>query len=257
MTMLSVEDSLRRYLEDIRKTGMMDKEEERTLFELCRQGSRAARDRLVRGHMRFVVKVAMHFRNMPMPISDLISEGAIGLIKAIETYDPSRGVKFISYAVWWIRSYIMQAVQKRGALIRLPANQLLRISRENRMHSQGRKMNDGIRRLMEVARPDGQGEEGWKRTQRRDPLIEEADQENDLSAFHLESAVQNAISELPTREAYVVRNLFGINQEEADTLEQVASELGLSAERVRQLKNKALDRLKTHEGCREMAASLD
>ncbi len=253
MNDLSTEASLRRYLEDIRKNQVMSKDEERILFEKYRIGSRAARDKLIRGNMRFVVKVALHFHNVPIPMPDLISEGALGLIKAIESYDSSRGIKFISYAVWWIRSYIMRSVQQSGALIRIPSNQLLRISKENRSFTKSRMANDEVRQIMEISRPDRNGEEGWNKIRNGQSLTESTEQEKELSAYNLTWTLQSAISELPTREAYVVRNLYGLNQEEANTLEQVASEIGVSSERTRQLKLKALERLKMHGGCRAMA----
>lgn len=241
-----MEDNLRRYLDDIRKTELLAPEEERSLFELYRQGSQRARDRLIRAHMRFVVKVALHFRNVPIPIADLISEGAVGLIKAIDTYDPSRGVKFISYGVWWIRSHIVVALQTKGSLIRLPANQLLRIARETRRN---KEPDEAVRTMMDIQRPQRIVEEAMGRGDDWDP-------ESALRARALESGVGEALSSLPPREAYVVRNLFGIRQQEAETLKEVAWELGVSSERIRQIKREALDRLRTDRACLEMKASL-
>jgi RNA polymerase primary sigma factor len=239
-----LEDGLKRYLDDIRRTELLAPEEERELFELYRKGSRHARDRLIRSHMRFVVKVALHFRNVPLPISDLIGEGAIGLIKAIDTYDPSRGVRFISYAVWWIRSHIVSALQIKGSLIRLPANQLLRISRENRGKGE---LGEEVKSMMETQRPQRVLD---------DALRGGEDPHAVLESKTLAEGVGAALAELQPREAYVVRNLFGIDQEEAETLKEVAWELGVSAERVRQIKREALERLADSPACLELREEL-
>jgi RNA polymerase primary sigma factor len=243
-----MEESLGRYLDDIRKTALLEAEEERGLFELYRRGSRRARERLIRSHMRFVVKVALHFRNVPMPMADLVSEGALGLIKAIDTYDPSRGVRFISYAVWWIRSHIVVALQTKGSLIRLPANQLLRITRENRSASGDRKVSEEVRAMMELQRPQRVIEEASQRAGEGGP----ANPESELAAKSISAGVGAALSALPPREAYVVRNLFGIDQGEAENLKELAHELGVSSERVRQIKREALERLKKEPACLEL-----
>ena len=123
MTFDTTDETLKRYLEDIRKTSPIDRKDEHLLFKLCREGNRAAREKLVSANMRFVLKVALQYRGCPIPLPDLVSEGAMGLIRAIESFDHSRGLKFISYAVWWIKAYITRAITEQGSLIRLPANQ--------------------------------------------------------------------------------------------------------------------------------------
>ena len=257
MQPITTEESVRRYLDDIRKIEVMKKADEKVLFDQYQSGSRAAKERLIKGHMRFVVQVALHFRNMPLPISDLISEGAIGLIKAIETFDNSRGLNFISYAVWWIRSYIVQAVQKKGSLIRVPANQLLRISKENRESIRDNKKTQQYRQLLNISRPDCAGEEGWHSLGHLQSHLNFAEQEKQLTQTKLIASMHLAISQLPTREAFVVKNLYGIHRGDTETLETIADRMGLSPERIRQLKNKALKRLKTNQYCKQMAECVE
>jgi len=127
MNIYDTSDSMRRYLEDIRKTSPYSRKAEQELFRLCRQGNAKARAAIISGNIRFVLKVALQYRGCPIPTSDLISEGAMGLARAIDNFDHTRGLKFISYAVWWIKAYITRVINEEGTLIRLPANQHLKI----------------------------------------------------------------------------------------------------------------------------------
>ncbi len=250
MIQADMNDSLRRYLDDVRKTEPVDRETERELFRMARAGNVDARNRLVRAHMRFVVKVALHFRNVPLPLPDLISEGSLGLIKAIESFDESRGVKFISYAVWWIRSFIVQGIQQRGFLIRLPANQLLRLSRENKRGMTETESRDPVRGLLRAHRPDIDPDQGWQGIKPLEAYDDSDSPGERLDDFETAKRLESALEELTWREGFVIRNLYGLHQGEADSLQEVAWKLGLSVERIRQIRNKALGRLRTNGSCR-------
>lgn len=132
----STDVTLKRYLDDIRKTAPLTREEEQILFQKAKEGDKIARQKLISANMRFVLKVAIQYRGCPIPLPDLVSEGAMGLVRAIESFEHTRGLKFISYGVWWIKAYITRAINEQGNLIRLPANQHLRVRKA--LHEQSR-----------------------------------------------------------------------------------------------------------------------
>ena len=151
MTYQTNDISLRRYMEDIRKTTPISREEEQALFRRARRGDNMARERLVKANMRFVLKVALQYRGCPIPLPDLVSEGCLGLIRAVESFDTSRGIKFISYAVWWMKAYITKAINETGSLIRLPANQCLRVRKALKESTQGKDLDEDVQRLMQTS----------------------------------------------------------------------------------------------------------
>ncbi len=253
MTVDSSDDTLRRYLDDIRKTQPIDRKEEHELFKLCRQGGdkgRLAREKLISANMRFVLKVALQYRGCPIPLPALVSEGAMGLIRAIESFDHSRGLKFISYAVWWIKAYITRAINEQGSLIRLPANQHLRVRRAlKNKNKAGEELTDEIRELIQLGESgisfDAPLKADTKTTYQEvlaDPKAENPEHYAEISSVEL--MAHELLSELPEREAQVIKGLFGINHEAPMTLREVGDSLKISHERVRQLRDQALRRIK-------------
>ena len=143
----STDTTLKRYLEDIRRTAPLSREEEQILFQKAKEGDKIARKKLISANMRFVLKVAIQYRGCPIPLPDLVSEGAMGLVRAIESFEHTRGLKFISYGVWWIKAYITRAINEQGNLIRLPANQHLRVRKALHEQSRGKEIRQTPRLL--------------------------------------------------------------------------------------------------------------
>ncbi|MDB5106638.1 MAG: polymerase, sigma 32 subunit, RpoH [Fibrobacteres bacterium] len=252
MTFDTTDETLKRYLEDIRKTSPIDRKDEHLLFKLCREGNRAAREKLVSANMRFVLKVALQYRGCPIPLPDLVSEGAMGLIRAIESFDHSRGLKFISYAVWWIKAYITRAINEQGSLIRLPANQHLRVRKALKEKSKGKELSDDIRELIQLGEAgisfDAPLKTDTKTTyQEVLPDDKAVNPEAEAEIQSVELLAKDLLSELPEREAQVIKGLFGINHEAPQTLREVGETLNISHERVRQLRDQALRRIRKNK----------
>ena len=248
--------TVKRYLEDIRKTNPISRKEEQELFNLCRAGNKNARTKLLSANMRFVLKVALQYRGCPISLPDLVSEGAMGLVRAIESFDHTRGLKFISYAVWWIKAYITRAINEQGSLIRLPANQHLKVRKALKESAmEGEALSDEIRELIRLGERGGSFEapikEGSKTTFSEvlaDTKVEQPDKNAEVS--NLENFIQRLLTDLPDREARVLKGLYGIGFEVPQTLREVGESLDISHERVRQLRDQALKRLKKskHKG---------
>ncbi len=245
----SSDATVKRYLEDIRKTNPINKKDEQELFRLCREGSARARAKLLSANMRFVLKVALQYRGCPIPLPDLVSEGAMGLVRAIESFDHTRGLKFISYAVWWIKAYITRAINEQGSLIRLPANQHLRVRKALKENANGGALNDEIRELIRLGERGGSFDaplkEGSKTTFSEvlaDVKAGRPDKNAEISS--VETFTRELLAELPEREAKVLKGLYGIGFEAPQTLREVGESLNISHERVRQLRDQALRRLK-------------
>lgn len=258
-------EALERYLQDISKEEMVSTDEEVELAKRIRQGDKDALERLVKANLRFVVSVAKQYQGQGLELTDLINEGNVGLINAAMKFDETRGFKFISYAVWWVRQSILQALADKSRLVRLPLNQIGYVSKVNHFYHDFMQKNNRAPSLDEVA--DALGMEkskvnatlltSGKHISMNAPLIDDEDSclldlltnddkgnaDSSLISDSLKEEVHHALDLLPERESQVIRMYFGINTPEL-SLEEIGEKLNLSRERVRQIKEKALTLLR-------------
>jgi len=254
-----------KYLQDISKEELISVEQEVELALRIKKGDRQALEKLVRANLRFVVSVAKQYQNQGLSLEDLINEGNLGLIKAAEKFDETRGFKFISYAVWWIRQSILQALAEQSRIVRLPLNQVSTINKINRAIAEFEQKEHRYPTPEELAEitdipvekikqsrsvssrqksldaPLGDNEDSYLKDVIKNPDSPRADQ--NLLTESLKIEIERALSTLTKREADVIRYFFGINAPEM-TLEEIANHFGLTRERVRQIKEKALKRLR-------------
>ncbi len=258
--------SLEKYLQEIGSVSLITADEEVELAVRIRQGERLALERLVNANLRFVVSVSKQYQNQGLTLGDLINEGNLGLIKAAQRFDETRGFKFISYAVWWIRQSILQAIAEQARIVRLPLNRvgaLSRISKAIADLEQKYEREPTIEELSEVLDIDIDSIRDMLKSNSRHvsmdaPLVngeentllavlEDCDQPGPDSGLISESLcdeISRALSHLPQRERDVLRYFYGIGGCTPLTLEEIAESLTLTRERVRQLKEKAIKRLK-------------
>jgi RNA polymerase primary sigma factor len=258
--------SLDKYLQEIGKVDLITSEVEVELAQRIRQGDEVALEKLTKANLRFVVSVAKQYQNHGLTLGDLINEGNLGLIKAAKRFDEKRGFKFISYAVWWIRQSIMQALAEQSRIVRLPLNRVGSLSKISKTFSDleqkfqreptteevadeiGVTNEEVIGNLKVSGRhvsmdaPFAQGEDGSL----LDVLYDtnESSPEKQLMTDSLTQEVQRALSTLTRREADVIVSYFGLNQTSAMTLEEIGDKFNLTRERVRQIKEKATRRLR-------------
>jgi RNA polymerase primary sigma factor len=258
--------SLEKYLAEIGKEGMINSEEEVRLACLIRKGDQNALDKLTKANLRFVVSVAKQYQNQGLGLPDLINEGNLGLIKAAKRFDETRGFKFISYAVWWIRQSILQAIAEQSRIVRLPLNQVGSLGRINKAFSKLEqeferepsfeeiaaltelpidKITDAMRisgKHISMDAPFVNGEENTL----LDVLenIESPRADVDLMSESLKMEVERSLSTLSEREREIVKLFFGIGLTHGLTLEEIGTKFELTRERVRQIKEKAIRRLK-------------
>lgn len=259
-------DSLDKYLQEIGKEELLSTDEEVELAQRIRKGDRKALERLTKANLRFVVSVAKQYQNQGLSLSDLINEGNLGLIKAAERFDETRGFKFISYAVWWIRQSILQAIAEQSRIVRLPLNQVgavNKIYREaNRFEQEHErrpsaeelsetvdipqeKIDDALHisnsRHISVDAPFAEGEDNSL----LDVLVNDdapmADRQ--LVMESLRAEIKNVLQMLNDRERKVIEAFYGIDQPEM-TFDEIGTKYGLTRERVRQIKEKAIRRLR-------------
>ena len=258
-------EALERYLQDISKEEMVSTDEEVELAKRIRQGDKNALERLVKANLRFVVSVAKQYQGQGLELTDLINEGNVGLINAAMKFDETRGFKFISYAVWWVRQSILQALADKSRLVRLPLNQIGYVSKVNHFYHDFMQKNNRAPSLDEVADALGMEESkvnaalltSGKHISMNAPLIDDEDSclldlltnddkgnaDSSLISDSLKEEVHHALDLLPERESQVIRMYFGINTPEL-SLEEIGEKLNLSRERVRQIKEKALTLLR-------------
>ena len=258
--------SLDKYLQEIGKVELITADEEVALAQRIKQGDRIALEKLTKANLRFVVSVSKQYQNQGLSLPDLINEGNLGLIKAAQRFDETRGFKFISYAVWWIRQSILQALAEQSRIVRLPLNKIGSINKINKAYARleqehEREPNVGeIATLLEIT--ENEVKESMKNAGRHvsmdAPLVQDEDNnmydvlrsddsstpESQLLYESLKKEIDRAISTLTPREADVVRLYFGLNSKHPMTLEEIGERFDLTRERVRQIKEKAIRRLK-------------
>ncbi|MFA8449349.1 MAG: RNA polymerase sigma factor RpoD/SigA [Bacteroidales bacterium] len=258
--------SLDKYLQEIGKVELISADEEVELAQRIKQGDRIALEKLTKANLRFVVSVSKQYQNQGLSLPDLINEGNLGLIKAAQRFDETRGFKFISYAVWWIRQSILQALAEQSRIVRLPLNKIGSINKINKAYAKleqeyEREPNPGeIAKLLDV--PEEEVKESIKNSGRHvsmdAPLVQDEDNnmydvlkndegptpETGLIYESLRKEIDRAISTLTQREADVIRLYFGLNGGHPMTLEEIGEKFDLTRERVRQIKEKAIRRLK-------------
>ena len=257
--------SLDKYLQEIGKEDLITVEEEVELAQRIRKGDQRALEKLTRANLRFVVSVAKQYQNQGLSLPDLINEGNLGLIKAAEKFDETRGFKFISYAVWWIRQSILQALAEQSRIVRLPLNQVGSLNKINKAFSRfeqeherrpspeelaetldlpAENVADTLRvsgRHISVDAPFVEGEDNSL----LDVLVNDDSPVADKTLINesLSTEVERALATLTERERDIIRLFFGINCQEM-TLEEIGEKFGLTRERVRQIKEKAIRRLR-------------
>lgn len=258
--------SLDKYLQEIGKYELISVEEEVELAQRIKRGDQSAIEKLTKANLRFVVSVAKQYQNQGLNLPDLINEGNLGLIKAAEKFDETRGFKFISYAVWWIRQSIMQAINEQSRIVRLPLNQVSSLSKYNKAVSEfeqkhqrrpsveelsamldlpQEKVADAMRlsgKHSSIDAPFVQGEEGSLIDVLADADAVKAD--SGLMNESLSKEIDRALSTLTERERLILKLSFGIRIQEM-SLEEIGDKFGLTRERVRQIREKAIRKLRS------------
>ena len=248
--------SLDKYLQEIGREELVTPEEEVELAQRIRKGDPVALEKLTRANLRFVVSVAKQYQNQGLSLPDLINEGNLGLIKAAEKFDETRGFKFISYAVWWIRQSILQALAEQSRIVRLPLNQVGSLNKINKALSKFEQENErqpSNEELSEMIDVPKDKISDTLRVSGRHVSVDALDVlPNDDSPMadrglvneSLNTEIERALSTLTDREREIVKSFFGIGCQEM-TLEEIGERFGLTRERVRQIKEKAIRRLKS------------
>ena len=258
--------SLDKYLQEIGKVDLITAEEEVELAQKIKAGDQIALEKLTKANLRFVVSVAKQYQNQGLTLPDLINEGNLGLIKAAQRFDETRGFKFISYAVWWIRQSILQALAEQSRIVRLPLNKIGSINKINKTYAFLEQAHERAPSAEEIAKEldmtVNDVKESLKNSGRHvsmdAPLVEGEDSNlydvlnsgespnPDKTLFHesLRTEIERALETLTPREADVVRLYFGLGNQHSMTLEEIGETFDLTRERVRQIKEKAIRRLK-------------
>jgi RNA polymerase primary sigma factor len=258
--------SLDKYLQEIGRVDLLTPDQEIDLAIKIKNGDQSALEKLTKANLRFVVSVAKQYQNQGLSLGDLINEGNLGLIKAAKRFDETRGFKFISYAVWWIRQSILQALAEQSRIVRLPLNRVGALNKIGKAYSNLEQEFEREPSAMEIAQeldmdvseiadnlkiagkhvsmdaPFAQGEEN-----RLLDVIENDQQPSPdfiLMNESLKSEIKRALSTLSDREAEVIKLYFGLNKEHSMTLEEIGERFNLTRERVRQIKEKAIRRLR-------------
>jgi RNA polymerase primary sigma factor len=258
--------SLDKYLQDIGKEELISTDEEVHLAQRIKAGDQLALEKLCKANLRFVVSVAKQYQNQGLSLPDLINEGNLGLIKAARRFDETRGFKFISYAVWWIRQSILQALAEQSRIIRLPLNQVGSLSKVNKASSKLEQKYERTPSSSEIAAfleiPEHKVAETMKITTRTVSMDAPLDQDEDMKFLDvfvpedtvntddyliresLSREIQRSLASLSEKEREIINLFYGIGVAHNFTLEEIASKFGLTRERVRQIKEKAIRRLK-------------
>ncbi len=259
--------SLEKYLQEIGKVDLLTPEEEVDLAKRIKQGDQIALEKLTKANLRFVVSVAKQYQNQGLSLSDLINEGNLGLIKAAQRFDETRGFKFISYAVWWIRQSILQALAEQSRIVRLPLNKVGSLNKINKAFSaleqtfEREPSPEELAELLEISTDEVETTLGVaaRHVSMDAPFVEGEDNslldvlENNTmpgTDSHLEYAdslrreIERSLGTLTDRQADVIKLYFGIGVEHPRSLEDIGDKFGLTRERVRQIKDKAINKLR-------------
>jgi len=258
--------SLDKYLQEIGKVELITADEEVELAKRIKQGDKLALEKLTKANLRFVVSVSKQYQNQGLSLPDLINEGNMGLIKAAQRFDETRGFKFISYAVWWIRQSILQALAEQSRIVRLPLNKIGSINKINKAYAHLEQELEREPKPLEIAAyleiPIEEVKESLKNNGRHvsmdAPLLSDEETnmydvlkndegitpETELLYDSLRKEIDRAVSTLTPREADVIRLYFGLGGSHPMTLEEIGEKFDLTRERVRQIKEKAIRRLK-------------
>ena len=258
--------SLDKYLQEIGRVDLITADEEVELAQRIKAGDVAALEKLTKAHLRFVVSVANQYQTQGLTLPALINEGNLGLIKAAQRFDETRGFKFISYAVWWIRQSILQALAEQSRIVRLPLNKIGSINKINKMYAYLEQANERVPSAEEIARELDMSVNDVKESMKNAgrhismdaPLVEGEDSnlydvirsnespnpDKSLILDSLRTEIERALETLTPREADVIRLYFGLGDQHAMTLEEIGETFDLTRERVRQIKEKAIRRLK-------------
>lgn len=271
--------SLEKYLQEIGKVDLLTPEEEVDLAKRIKQGDQLALEKLTKANLRFVVSVAKQYQNQGLSLSDLINEGNLGLIKAAQRFDETRGFKFISYAVWWIRQSILQALAEQSRIVRLPLNKVGSLNKINKAFSQLEQeyerepSADELAEVLEIATTEVQTTLGVaaRHVSMDAPFVEGEDNslldvlENgntpgtDAKLEYMESLrreIERSLSTLTDRQRDVIKLYFGIGVEHPMSLEDIGDKFGLTRERVRQIKDKAINKLRSASRSKLLKAYL-
>ena len=258
--------SLDKYLQEIGKVELITADEEVELAQKIKAGDQRALEKLTKANLRFVVSVAKQYQNQGLTLPDLINEGNLGLIKAAQRFDETRGFKFISYAVWWIRQSILQALAEQSRIVRLPLNKIGSINKINKAYASLEQQHERPPSAEEIATKLEMSEMDVKESLRNSgrhvsmdaPLVEGEDSnlydvlnsddspnpDDDLMVDSLRTEIERSLATLTPREGDVIRLYFGLNGQHPLTLEEIGEKFDLTRERVRQIKEKAIRRLK-------------
>ena len=260
--------SLEKYLQEIGKVDLLTPEEEVDLAKRIKQGDQQALENLTKANLRFVVSVAKQYQNQGLSLSDLINEGNLGLIKAAKRFDETRGFKFISYAVWWIRQSILQALAEQSRIVRLPLNKVGSLNKINRAFSQLEQeferepSSDELAEILEIGAdevektlgvaarhvsmdaPFVDGEDNSLLDVLENGNINSTDKKLEYNES-LRTEIARSLNTLTERQCDVVKLYFGIGEEHPMSLEDIGDRFGLTRERVRQIKDKAINKLRS------------
>jgi RNA polymerase primary sigma factor len=271
--------SLEKYLQEIGKVELISPEEEVKLATLIKQGDQQALDRLTKANLRFVVSVAKQYQNQGLSLPDLINEGNLGLIKAAQRFDETRGFKFISYAVWWIRQSILQSLAEQSRIVRLPLNKVGLTNRIQKAYSQLEQQFErepsaeelaevldmdleevtatlGINvRHVSMDSPLSEGEESTLIDVLENPNADKTDNELD-HVESLKTEIDRSLKTLTERQKEVICFFFGIGVDHPMSLEDIGEKFSLTRERVRQIKDKAITKLRANNRCKTLRTYL-
>ncbi len=265
------EKSLEIYLKEIGEIPLLTEEEERELIKRAKAGDKEAREKLIYSHLRFVVSVAKKYQGYGVPLGDLINEGNMGLLRALERFDPNRKVRFLSYAIWWIPQAIMKALNEQSRLIRISADSLSKLKKVKEAESELMHRSGEAPTVEELARELNVSEKEIKEAQELaikeisidQPVYPDSDKqtladildqdalpspEKSYEVRERREKVMEALKILKPRDRYVIEQYFGLIDGQPRTLEDIGRELGISRERVRQLKDRALRQIREKFG---------